>query len=62
VRIYSAPFHFSKRVHVDVNVAAEPSTEVILKYEEREIERDRERERERGGGSTAETEGDGEPR
>jgi len=39
-------------VHVDVNVAAEPSTEVILKYEEREIERDRERERERerGGG------------
>jgi len=47
VRIYSAPFHFSKRVHVDVNVAAGPSTEVILKYEERETKREREKQRER---------------
>lgn len=33
VGIYSTLFHFPKRMHVDVDVAAGPSAEVLLKYE-----------------------------
>lgn len=33
VGIYRTLFHFPKRMHVDVDVAAGPSAEVLLKYE-----------------------------